>query len=177
MSNRKSLTPFLYHLSFSTAYCQFPLSFHFDLCSSPSNHNYVNPDETNQRNIVVRSRNIRYIILILMLIKVRRRSKIISHNAMTFLNIKLFQTSSMGWSYQLLPAPTKYLSRITYFNLLKNILGKLNSLVFFPCCYTISLTTDLSYLEWLSSIEFCRKKNNFMFKHMIQILILPLFAF
>ena len=87
-------------------------------------------------------------------------SKTFLHNANVFL--LEFQTISNFKHEMILPvAASSNLSKIyqkTYFNLFKNILGKLIHLLFFLFCYTITLTTDFCYLEWLSSIELWRKK-------------------
>ena len=112
------------------------------------------------------SRNIGYTILTQILIKLKLIKKlpcIMQIHSSWIKTVPNFKYSVI------LPAVTSsYLSKIfqiTCFNLFKNVLGKLNPLALFPFCYTIRLTTDFCYLEWLSSIE---RKNKLMLKHMTQ---------
>lgn len=81
------------------------------------------------------------------------------HNAnILFLNFKLFQTSNTRWSYQINSPYQKSVILYTYFNLLKNMLGKLNPFGLFLFCYIIRLTTNFYHLEWFPPIELWKKK-------------------
>ena len=72
--------------------------------------------------------------------------------------------SNMEWSFQLLPVPTY---QITYILICLKIYWVNIIHLLFLFCYTISLTTDFCYLEWIYFIELWRKKKN-MFKYVRQ---------